>query len=70
MRHIDVATLSDADEAALLASLPAGSMRPKLEAALQFARSGGWAAIGSLAQLPAMMAGTSGTRITGSAARN
>jgi carbamate kinase len=43
---------------------PAGSMGPKVEAAAQFARNTGNAAvIGSLEQLPAMLAGEGGTRI-------
>ena len=46
-----------------IAQLPAGSMRPKVVAAAEFAKStGGWAAIGSLMQLEAIIKGTSGTR--------
>jgi carbamate kinase len=45
-------------------SFPAGSMGPKVEAACAFARqSGGVAAIGALEDLPAILAGTAGTRI-------
>jgi len=44
---------------------PAGSMGPKVEAAAQFARSapGATAVIGALEDLPAILAGDSGTRI-------
>ena len=43
---------------------PAGSMGPKVEAAANFARSTGHpAVIGSLQDLPGMIAGTAGTRI-------
>ncbi len=45
-------------------TFPAGSMGPKVEAACAFARqSGGVAAIGALEDLPAILAGTAGTRI-------
>lgn len=45
---------------------PAGSMGPKVEAAADFARSapGKVAVIGALVDLPAILAGTKGTRIT------
>ena len=44
----------------------AGSMGPKVEAACRFAeRSGGVAAIGSLTDAEGVLAGTSGTRVTG-----
>lgn len=43
----------------------AGSMGPKVEAAIEFARStGNEALIGSLADLPALLAGTAGTRVS------
>ncbi len=46
------------------ADFPAGSMRPKLEAACQFVRSGGrMAGIGTLADAVAILAGKAGTRI-------
>jgi carbamate kinase len=46
------------------ATFPAGSMGPKVEAAAQFARNTGRSAIvGSIEQLPEMIAGESGTRI-------
>jgi len=47
-------------------SLPAGSMRPKVEAAARFARSGGRAVIGSLNQLGELVAGTAGTQVVDS----
>jgi carbamate kinase len=44
---------------------PAGSMGPKVEAAAQFARrTGRSSVIGSLEQLPAMIAGNSATRMS------
>jgi carbamate kinase len=47
---------------------PAGSMGPKVEAAIDFARSTGHDAfIGSLADLPALLAGAAGTRVCVSA---
>ncbi len=47
---------------------PAGSMGPKVEAAIDFARGTGHDAfIGSLADLPALLAGTAGTRVCVSA---
>ena len=43
----------------------AGSMGPKVEAAADFARGSGTAAvIGALSELPALLAGTAGTRVT------
>lgn len=46
-------------------SFPAGSMGPKVEAACLFARSGqGDAVIGSLADLPAILAGRAGTVVS------
>ena len=45
------------------ATLPAGSMRPKVEAAARFAATGGRAVIGSLGQLRGLVAGTAGTRV-------
>lgn len=40
-----------------------GSMGPKVEAACRFAEAGGAAAIGALDDLPALLAGTAGTRV-------
>ena len=46
-------------------SFAAGSMGPKVEAAADFARGSGTAAvIGALSELPALLAGTAGTRVT------
>jgi len=44
-------------------SFAAGSMRPKIEAACHFARDGGFAAIGALADAAQILAGEKGTRI-------
>lgn len=44
---------------------PAGSMGPKVDAAIEFARSSGRdAVIGALAELPALLAGKAGTRVS------
>ena len=48
---------------ALLPSLPAGSMRPKVEAACRFVEAGGRAAIGSLADAAALVDGLTGTQV-------
>ena len=49
---------------AMLAALPAGSMRPKLEACLEFVRAtGGEALITSAEELDLALAGTGGTRV-------
>jgi len=45
-------------------SFPAGSMGPKVKAACEFVRAtGGFAAIGQLAECTALIEGTTGTRI-------
>jgi carbamate kinase len=62
LRLIDVLDLD-------LATLPAGSMRPKVEAAAKFARAGGRAVIGSLAELNGLVAGTAGTQVVDSSRR-
>lgn len=51
-----------------LGTLASGSMRPKVEAAAQFARSGGRAVIGSLAELAGLVAGTAGTQVVDTSA--
>jgi carbamate kinase len=52
-----------------LDEFPAGSMRPKVEAACEFARATGRpAAIGTLAEIEGLVAGTAGTQITTEAA--
>ena len=43
---------------------PAGSMGPKVDAAIAFAKTGKVAVIGALENLTAIMAGESGTRVT------
>lgn len=58
-----IASASAADLRAM--DLPAGSMGPKVEAACRFAaRDGAFAAIGSLRDAEAVLAGTAGTRVT------
>jgi carbamate kinase len=61
-----LASLSVADARELLAAgeFPEGSMGPKVEACVTFVEAGGRAAIGSLAQAAAVLAGTAGTHIT------
>lgn len=56
-------------EALLAEQFPAGSMGPKVEAACQFVRSGPGrrAAIGSLGDIRAIIAGTRGTQVTADA---
>lgn len=56
LRLVDVLDLDPA-------CLPAGSMRPKVEAAGRFARTGGRAVIGSLADLRELVAGRAGTQV-------
>jgi len=47
---------------------PAGSMGPKVEAAVEFVeKTGGWAAIGSLQDAPKILSGHAGTTILGNA---
>ncbi len=61
-----LAALSVAEARELLAAgeFPEGSMGPKVEACVTFVEAGGRAAIGSLAQAAAVLAGTAGTQIT------
>lgn len=49
-----------------VSSLQAGSMRPKVEAAARFARTGGRAVIGSLSELQDLVEGTAGTQVVDS----
>ena len=49
-------------------SLQAGSMRPKVEAAARFSRTGGRAVIGSLAELHDLVEGHAGTQVVDSSA--
>lgn len=67
---VDASTLPSKEEAWILEQLPAGSMRPKFEAALQFARAAGgaaWSSIGRMEDLPEILDGTKGTRVVASA---
>lgn len=59
----EVRQLSIDEARALLPQLPEGSMRPKVEAALDFARAGGETLITSAAALPEALAGRAGTRV-------
>jgi carbamate kinase len=56
--------LSAAEAEDLLPELPEGSMRPKVEAAVDFARAGGETLITSAAGLEQALTGDAGTRIT------
>jgi carbamate kinase len=58
-----LSTLTVAEAADLLAAgeFPEGSMGPKVEACITFARTGGRAAIGALSEAAAVLAGESGT---------
>ena len=58
-----VPELAPADAAELLPELPEGSMRPKLEAAIEFARAGGETLITSAGALPDALQGSAGTRV-------
>jgi carbamate kinase len=61
----DQRAIAGATPAALRAlDLPGGSMGPKVEAVCRFAeRTGGRGAIGALAQIPELLAGTAGTQV-------
>jgi carbamate kinase len=59
----EVRELSLAEAEKLLPELPEGSMRPKVEAALDFARTGGETLITSSAALSDALAGRAGTRV-------
>jgi carbamate kinase len=56
-------TLSEMEAHAAEGHFKAGSMGPKVEAALRFVRAGGTALIGSLNDAPLMLRGEAGTRI-------
>jgi carbamate kinase len=60
-REIRELTAAEADE--LLPELAEGSMRPKLEAAIDFADSGGETLITSIDALPEALEGRAGTRV-------
>ena len=59
LRLLDVVDLD-------VSTLAAGSIRPKVEAAARFARSGGRTVIGSLSQLHDLVAGRAGTQVVDS----
>lgn len=59
----EIRQLTVAEAEALLPELAAGSMRPKLEAALSFARSGGETLIASAESLEEALAGGAGTTV-------
>jgi carbamate kinase len=59
-----VRELSTAEAEALLPELPEGSMRPKLEAAVDFARAGGETLITSSAALADALEGRAGTQVS------
>jgi carbamate kinase len=59
----EIRELSAAEAGELLPELPEGSMRPKLEAAVAFARAGGGTLITSAPALAEALAGNAGTRI-------
>jgi len=63
IRVLDVSNMS-ARDTEFVASLEAGSMGPKVQSGIEFAsKTGGWAAIGALTDLPEILAGTKGTRM-------
>jgi carbamate kinase len=62
-RYLDTLTADQARRYLADGQFPPGSMGPKVEAALQFAASGGEAIITSLEQLVEALDGTTGTRI-------
>ena len=61
-RQLHLLDLVDLD----VTTLQAGSMRPKVEAAARFARTGGRAVIGSLAELRDLVDGRAGTQVVDS----
>ena len=60
-----IKTASPSALVGLMDHFPAGSMGPKVEAAMEFVnKTGGWAAIGSLKDAESILQGTSGTTIS------
>jgi carbamate kinase len=59
----EVRELSAAEAEQLLPELPEGSMRPKVEAAIEFARAGGETLITSADALSAALQGAAGTKV-------
>jgi carbamate kinase len=62
-RSLARVTLAEMEAYAAEGHFKAGSMGPKVEAALRFVRTGGTALIGSLADAPRMLRGEAGTQI-------
>jgi carbamate kinase len=60
----EIRKLSAEEADSLLPELAAGSMRPKIEAAVDFARTGGETLITSFDALAGALEGRAGTRIT------
>jgi carbamate kinase len=60
----EIRTLSIEEAEALLPELAAGSMRPKVESAVEFARGGGETLITSFDALAAALEGTAGTTVS------
>jgi carbamate kinase len=60
----EIRELSAAEAESLVPELAEGSMRPKIEAAIAFARSGGETLITSSGALAEALAGQAGTRVT------
>jgi carbamate kinase len=63
-RPLDTMTVAEARAWLAAGEFPEGSMGPKVEACADFVEAGGRAAIGSLAQAKAVLAGTAGTTLT------
>ena len=61
----EIRELSAAEASALLPELAEGSMRPKMEAAVAFARAGGETLITSFESLAGALEGHAGTRVAG-----
>jgi carbamate kinase len=60
----EIRELSVAEAESLVPELAEGSMRPKIEAAIAFSRSGGETLITSSGALAEALAGQAGTRVT------
>jgi carbamate kinase len=62
-RALDVVLLPEMERYAAEGHFKAGSMGPKVEAAMRFVRSGGEAIVASLTEVNKAVAGKAGTRI-------
>jgi carbamate kinase len=62
-RALDVVPLPEMERYAAEGHFKAGSMGPKVDAAMRFVRHGGEAVIGSLTEVNKALAGKAGTRI-------